>query len=365
MKFCRILWSILALLISGAAQTASQPTFNFDTIKVAEGIYSFIVPETHADIVQGNSTAIIGSGGVLVIDTGQFPSLTRRHIAEIRKLTDQPVKFILFTHWHGDHNFCGSIYQQEFPGVTLISTDFTRQLMATEGPAYLKAAAENWPIMLERLPKALETGKRSDGTVLSNIQKNVYAVDLEVLKVAVPEFKNVRNTLADLTFDRDLTIYLGNREVQIKWLGRANTAGDAITWVPDAKVLITGDTVVYPTPYGFGSYFTEWPPVLQEMIDMHAAAIVPGHGPVMKDYSYFKTLIALFDALTAQVKAAVAKGLSEEETRKQVDLDRFAKQLAGEDPYRRRAFFDFFVQPAVGRAYEEITGKVKPESLGE
>jgi glyoxylase-like metal-dependent hydrolase (beta-lactamase superfamily II) len=211
----------------------------------------------------------------------------------------------------------------------------------------------------------LASGKSRSGAPLSEDQKLWLREDLEVFKSSQAEFVGVKTTPADMTFDKDLTIYLGNREVQITWLGRANTAGDAVTWVPDARVLITGDTVVYPTPYGFGSYFTEWPAVLQKMIDMNAAAIVPGHGPVMKDYSYFKTLIALFDSLTTQVKAAVAKGMSEEDTRKQVNLDAFAQQLAGDDPYRKRAFQEFFIQPAVGRAYEEAIGKMKPEGLGE
>jgi cyclase len=358
-----------ALLLSMASLAVAQPTqdrtFEFKTEKVGEGIYSFIVPETHANIVQGNSTVIIGSDGALVIDTGQFPSVTRRHITEIRKLTNQPVKFVLFTHWHGDHNFCGAVYKQEFPGVTLVSTDFTRQLMSTEGPAYLKGAAENWPVMVDRLPKVLASGKRRDGSPLSDVQKSIYQDDLAVLQVAIPEFKSVTTTLADLTFDRELTLYLGDREVQIKWLGRANTAGDAVTWVPDAKVLITGDTVVLPTPYGYGSYYTEWPVVLRKMIDMRATAIVPGHGPVMHDYGYLEQLIPLFKSVSQQVKELADAGLSLEDTYKKIDLNRYRDQLAGNDPFRRHAFDEYFVQPAVSRAYQEAKGKLNSESLVE
>jgi cyclase len=361
------IWRLSAiglLAIAAVAQEKKLVSEEFETVEVAKGVIAFIAPEPAAGIVQGNSTAIIGSEGVLVVDTGQFPSITKRHIAEIRKRTHKPVKFVLFTHWHGDHNFAARAYQTAFPGVTLISTAFTRQLMESEGPKFIQGFAENAPRAVETISQRLQQGKRRDGTPLTHEQKLTLRADLAMFESAQPEFKHVKNTPAEMTFDKDLTIHLGEREVQIKFLGRANTAGDAVTWIPDEKVLITGDTVVYPTPYGFGCYFREWPAVLQKMMDMNATAIVPGHGPVMKDYSYMKTLIALFDSLNAQVKAAVAKGAnSEEEVRKQVKLDEFAKQLAGENPYRKRAFAEFFVQPAVGRAYEEAMGKMKPEGL--
>jgi cyclase len=185
--------------------------------------------------------------------------------------------------------------------------------------------------------------------------------DLVAIQAAAPEFAKVINPLSNLTFDRNLTLHLGGRDVEVKWLGRGNTAGDAIVWVPDSKTLLTGDTVVYPTPYGIGSYFSEWPAVLQKMIDMKATAIVPGHGPVMHDYAYFEQLKQLFAALTAQVKAAVAKGMSLEDTRKAVTLADFSQRFAGNDRFRKRAFQDFFVYPGVTRAYEEATGKMSEE----
>ena len=83
-----------------------------------------------------------------------------------------------------------------------------------------------------------------------------------------------------------MTLRLGKRDVQVMFLGRANTAGDAVVYVPDAKVLATGDIVVHPFPFAFQSYIGEWARVLRKMEAMDAIAIVPGHGPVMRDKAY-------------------------------------------------------------------------------
>ena len=69
-----------------------------------------------------------------------------------------------------------------------------------------------------------------------------------------------------------------------------------------------GDTVVMPTPFAFGSYMSEWPVALAKMLELKPAIIIPGHGPVQRDYSYVNTLIEMFQALTAQVKEESRKG---------------------------------------------------------
>jgi hypothetical protein len=82
----------------------------------------------------------------------------------------------------------------------------------------------------------------------------------------------------------------------------------------------------------------------------------------MRDASYLKILIEMFQALTAQVKRAVSQGLSLEDTRKKVKLEEFGQRLAGDHFLRRTGFRSAFLDPAVDRAYQEATGKLKPET---
>jgi hypothetical protein len=60
------------------------------------------------------------------------------------------------------------------------------------------------------------------------------------------------HTPPTIGYEKELTINLGKREVKVLWLGRANTGGDAVAWLPDAKLPLTGDTVVYPVPFERG-----------------------------------------------------------------------------------------------------------------
>jgi len=88
------------LLAFGGVQAAPPPKprpslTSFETVKVADGVYSFVAPETLA-LVSGNSTAIIGDDAVLVVDTGHFPTATRKMIAEVRRLTNKPVRFVVW-----------------------------------------------------------------------------------------------------------------------------------------------------------------------------------------------------------------------------------------------------------------------------
>ena len=94
----------------------------------------------------------------------------------------------------------------------------------------------------------------------------------------------------------------------MRFLGRGNTAGDAVTYVPDARVVAAGDLVVLPAPFSFGSYPGDWIETLRKLLALDAVAIVPGHGPVLRDQEYPKTLIRLLESLRAQVGEAVRCG---------------------------------------------------------
>src|SRR5690242_1011761 len=88
----------------------------YQTTKLAEGVYAFIAPESKTPFVSGNSLAVIGSDGVLVVDSTNVPSLARRMIDDIKKLTDKPVRFLVNTHWHPDHLMGNAAYREAFPG---------------------------------------------------------------------------------------------------------------------------------------------------------------------------------------------------------------------------------------------------------
>jgi len=161
----------------------------------------------------------------------------------------------------------------------------------------------------------------------------------------------------NVVFADSLDVYLGKRLVQIRFLGRGNTGGDAVVYVPDAKVVATGDLVVNPFPYGTGSFYGEWLATLQTLSALDTQAIVPGHGVVEHDKTYLLWLIKLLEGLRADVAASVKAGLSLEETQRKITLSEAKAESCGALEFREmceNSFENNFLVPAVERSYKEL-----------
>jgi glyoxylase-like metal-dependent hydrolase (beta-lactamase superfamily II) len=263
------------------------------------------------------------------------------------------------THWHTDHLVGNAAYRDAFPGVTFVAQAETRRLVLKNDPQYIEQQQKG-EALVERVKEALRTGMRK-GKPMTDEDRVVLTETLPLLEATLGDTEGVELVAPQLAFEGSLTVDLGGREVKILHLGRGNTAGDAVVYVPDARVLATGDLVVSPTPYGYGSYYGDWITTLERLMALGATTIVPGHGPVEHDLGYERTLVELFTSLRSQVAAAVKEGLTLEQTRKRVDLSSFETALSGGDAARARAFRVSFVTPGVERAYEEAKGPLSDE----
>ena len=353
-KLVRLAAAFSLFLFQSAGHAAKLP--GHETVKVADGVYAFISAESNNAIVSGNSVAIVGDDSVLVVDSGNFPSETRKIIAEIRQLTPLPVRYLVHTHWHRDHTDGDSEYRATFPNVSIISTPYTRKMIADRAMKNLEEEIKMGPDYASYLRKLAQDGKDGSRKVLSAEEKTYNSDFEESIDAAVAEFKQVKLLLPDETFDENLDVHLGKREVQLKFLGRGNTGGDAVIYVPDAKVVMAGDLLVYPTPYVFDSYFSDWIQTLGKLKAIGATTIVPGHGPVQHNNDYIDLVSSLLQSFNSQVQQAVRQNLSLDETRKKVDVASFEKQFAGDNPNRRRNFEAYFLGMAVERAYKEAKG---------
>ncbi|HEY7111628.1 MAG TPA: MBL fold metallo-hydrolase [Thermoanaerobaculia bacterium] len=361
----------LRAAVSGAAASAAvifaAPAAEFPAermfrvVEAGPGVVSFIAAETSGPIPSGNVTAVIGEDGVLVVDSGRFPTLAKRMIAEIEKRTDKPVRYLVHTHWHLDHIAADGEFRKAFPDAVFVATDFTRRKMIEKQAAYLRDVEKNNAGYVEQLDAFLAGGKKGNGQPLTDDDRRYLNGEIADIRLEAADLAGAALVEPRLTFDRTLTVHLGKREVRVEFLGAGNTAGDAIAYVPDAKVAIVGDLLVAPTPYGYGCHPASWIETLGRLRKIDAAAVVPGHGPVMRDWSYAAKVQALLEDIRRQVGEAVRSGATLDETRKRVDVARFEAEFAGDDFARRKAFRDFFVSSAVERAYQEAKGELTEE----
>jgi cyclase len=124
--------------------------------------------------------------------------------------------------------------------------------------------------------------------------------------------------------------------VQVKYLGRGNTAGDAIVYLPIEKILVAGDLLVHPIPYTYDGYPAEWAQTLQRMAQLDASTIVPGHGPVLHDKAYLSLVMDLLQSAVDQVRARIRQlgfpgSHSVNDIKGSVDLTSFRTKFAGDD----------------------------------
>jgi cyclase len=333
---------LLALVVVGflaagsvSAQTARKVT------KLADGVYVIEHEDKGDGAASGNTTVIIGERQVFVVDSCFLPSAAKEDIAQIRQWTDRPVTFLLNTHFHNDHNFGNRVYMDAFPSLTIIAHAETKKDMDMFGPGSVGREEKG----RATLQKMLETGKTPGGVALTAEDKKEVANALAQRGAVIDEMKAVKFQSATLAFDHDFSIDLGGREVQVKYLGRGNTAGDAVVYLPKEKIVIAGDLVVYPIPYVYDGYPTEWAQTLQALSQLPAASVVPGHGPVMHDMTYVLLIRDLLQSAVAQVDAKLvqlgpAMFHSLDEVTPGVDLSSFQERFAGADKDQIAAFND-------------------------
>lgn len=309
--------------------------------KLADGVYEIEHQDALDGFASGNSTVIIGERQVFVVDSCFLPSAAREDIAQIRQWTDKPVSFVLNTHFHNDHNLGNRAYMDAFPALTIIAHVETKKDMDMFGPGS-ESREEKSMIFLQRM---MDTGKTKDGRALTADEKTEVKNALAHRLPVMEELKKVKFQSATLTFEHDFSVDIGNREVQIKFLGRGNTAGDAVVYLPKEKIAIVGDLVVHPIPYIYDGYPTEWIQTMQNLGQLDSDTIVPGHGPILHDKTYLFLIRDLLKSAVDQMNAKLTQSgpamfRSLDEVKGAVDLSPFRERFAGTDKDTAAAFDD-------------------------
>ena len=321
---------ILAVLSFGARADSANTTVR-TTAKLGEGIWEIRHPDAPDGFPQGNTTVIAGDKAVLVVDSCLLPSAARQDVEQIRKWTQKPVAWLVNTHWHFDHTLGNATYAGAFPGLQIVAQQETKKMIERFNPG----ALQRYPGRQQRFQKMLETGKDQDGKPVTPALRTDLEKALSGLAPVVAEFKDATQLPPTVGFDQELTVDLGNREVQIRFLGRGNTAGDTVVWLPKEKLLAAGDLLDHPVPYFFGGYPVDLIATLRRVAGLGAQTIVPGHGEVLHGNAYVEQVIELASIVTAEVEKELNAGLTKEQVMeaapKNLDGAKYRKLFTGDD----------------------------------
>lgn len=344
-----------AAVAGEGAATAFRQTMT--PTPVADGITAFIAAESPSGLVQGNITVIAGSSATLVVDAGQYPALARDVVAWIRAQGLAPVRFLVTTHWHGDHLLATAVFQEAFPGLVVIQHAETARRGRETYADWRSGQLPQTRAYVADLATAIERGTDGEGRALSAETLQAYRESVAMFAPWDATADELGWIDPDITIVERTTVRLGGRDVEVRFPGKANTTGDLVVWDPSTRTLVTGDIVVAPTPYSFGSWHSEWIDTLAALRALAPARIVPGHGPVMTNDDYLVQLADLLAETRRQVRAAIAAGQDLEAVKASVTLPEFERRFAGDDPRRIRAFRQFYLAPGIVQAWKEAKGE--------
>lgn len=254
-----------AFILLICSQAAAQRDFSVVEISVADisdGIYML-------QGAGGNIGLSIGEDGPFVIDD-QFAPLSEKIMAAIASRTDDPVAFVLNTHWHGDHTGGNEAFGKA--GAHIVAHENVRK----------------------RLKAGLTRGNGSE------------------VDPAPPE------ALPVITFDQSMSFYWNGRTIRVRHPDQAHTDGDSIVFFVDANVLHTGD-LFFNGSYPYidlesGGDLDGYIAAQEEMLSTIDAdtKIIPGHGPLASKQDLQNSLNVLKE-VRSRVQTAIDDGLSADE----------------------------------------------------
>ena len=195
-------------------------------------------------------------------------------LQELKAITDRPVRLLINTHFHDDHTNGNQAFP---PGVDIIGHEFTRRKLT--GDILEKGMFAD---LLKGIPKQLDDLKaqaagEADAAANARLNQQVgvqvaFANSLNDLKVTPP---NV--TLADR-----MTLFRGDREIQLLYLGHGHTGGDVVVYLPKERVLCSGDLLVNGIANLIDGYVNAWPDALEKPKAIDFVDVIPGHGEPFK-----------------------------------------------------------------------------------
>jgi len=257
--FRNICWVVVVLLLSAGARAMPQ------VIAIGPDLYAYISDNDSS----ANSTFLVGSKGILVVDTGVDVTEGSKLLREIRKVSQLPVLYVVNTHYHPDHQAGNSVVGAN---ATIISTDFTR---------------ERTLALMQSAPQL-------------HLQP------------------------ADVTFEQKLTIHLEPYVAEVYFPGKAHTSGDALVYFPRQHAIAMGDLFLNRSSPAMDEGSVEnWIKALDHTLALPLENVVPGHFELATKVDLQRFRDYLSDLFT-QVRSLYSSGVKQQDAVRQIHLEKYA-----------------------------------------
>jgi glyoxylase-like metal-dependent hydrolase (beta-lactamase superfamily II) len=276
--------------------------------EVGSGLYAFTAEG------DPNTGVIVGDDCCAVFDAQATPAMARQVIERVRAVTDKPIKYVILSHYHAVRVLGASAYQAQ----GILASQETHRLVAERGK-------QDWDSEFGRFPRLFRDAQSIPGL-----------------------------TWPTLAFAKEMTLYLGKREVKLMQLGAGHTSGDIVAWVPDAGVMFTGDLIEYHSAcYCGDAHLRAWPQTLNAIREFNPKAVAPGRGDALSNRQMVNEALAMtrdfVSTLYGMAEMMVAKGRTLK--------DSFAATREAMDPkFGSFAIYEHCLPFNVLRAFDEASG---------
>ena len=280
--------------------------------EIGEGLYAFTAEG------DPNSGVIIGDESVMIVEAQATPRLAQKVIDCLRNVTDKPISHVVLTHYHAVRVLGASAFNAD----QIIMSDAARAMVVERGQ-------EDWDSEFQRFPRLFQGHESIPGL-----------------------------TWPTTTFDTSMTVYLGNRRIDLMHLGRAHTAGDIVINVPDQNVMFTGDIVEYHSAcYCGDGHFADWADTLENIRAFQPDAIAPGRGDALVGRHMVEEALDLTGDFIESTYAPAAKVAARNGTLKEA-WD--AVRALCDPKFKDYAIYEHCLPFNVARAFDEARGVDTP-----
>jgi cyclase len=301
---------LLAALLQSPNTTTTGKAYKFD--KITDGVY--YATATGSMVTGSNNVVVIGDRDVLVVDTGTTPAAARAFIEDLKLITNKPVRYVVNTHFHYDHTDGNQAYAGK---ADIIAHEYVKTAIQTlnvlQREPYKTSQLTNVPNRIDNLKKQIAGS--NDPAAKQRLEQQ-----LKVAEEGWEQLKEIKPTPPNVTYSKKKVLNLGNREVQLLFLGRGHTNGDTVVFLPKEKIVATGDLMESQIAYMGDAQFDEWITTLEALKKLDFETDLPGHGAPFKDKGLITAFQGYLRDLMKQAADLRKQGASAETTAQKVDL---------------------------------------------
>jgi cyclase len=307
----------VAMFALPVANLSAQTPPAFDFQEVAPGVYCAI--GNGSMNVGANVVAIVNDREVLLVDSATSPAAALRLKEELKRVTDRPVRYVVNTHFHFDHTFGNQVFA---PEAVIIGHEYTRQQLPAGTPTgktytgFMRGVEQQIGQLKRQADQETDPAKKAELLEKARFQEKFQS-----------EVKSVTVLPPNLTFPDRITLFFGNRKIELIHFGPAHTAGDVVVYLPAEKLVCTGDLYNGYVGYLGDAFANQWADALGEFEKLDFETVVPGHGKPFKGKERIPIVQACLRDLWAQARALKGRGVSAADAAKQIDLTKYKTNL--------------------------------------